>query len=56
MCFITNDFFFKISFYNINLTIFENINFQKRLNKTLNVVIYKKIIFISHVNFLIYIK
>ena len=55
-CFIINDFFLEISFYNVNLTIFKNINFQKRLNKTLNVIIYKKFIFISHIKFSIYIK
>ena len=49
-----NNFFFEISFHDIDLMISKDINLLKRLNKTLNVIIYKRFIFISHINLLIY--
>ena len=55
-CLITSDFPFEISLYNVNLTTFKDTNFERRLNKTSNIVIYKRLIFISHINLLIYTK
>ena len=45
----------KISFYNVNLTIFKNINIEKYLNQILNIVIYEKFIYIFYKKLSIYI-
>ena len=55
-CFITNNFFLKTSLYNVNSTISKNTNLWKHLNKISNIIIYKKLIFISHINFSIHIR